>query len=84
VAVKARFFGDRRKAFLEDLGIVTGGTVINNDLGISLREADIQALGTARRIVVTKDETTIIDGGGTSEGIEARVGQLRREIEASD
>ncbi|MGN2641540.1 chaperonin GroEL [Nocardia takedensis] len=84
VAVKAPFFGDRRKAFLEDLGIVTGGTVINNDLGISLREADIQALGTARRIVVTKDETTIIDGGGTSEGIEARVGQLRREIEASD
>ncbi|WP_054815744.1 chaperonin GroEL [Nocardia arizonensis] len=84
VAVKAPFFGDRRKAFLDDLGIVTAATVINNDLGISLREADLDVLGKARRVVVTKDETTIIDGGGTTEGIEARANQLRREIEATE
>jgi len=84
VAVKAPFFGDRRKAFLDDLAVVTAGTVINPDLGITLREAGLEHLGSARRVVVTKDETTIIDGAGTSEDIAARAAQLRREIEATD
>ncbi|MBF6465043.1 chaperonin GroEL [Nocardia beijingensis] len=84
VAVKAPFFGDRRKAFLDDLAVVTGGTVVNPDLGISLREADLDALGKARRVVVTKDDTTIIDGAGSAADVEARVAQLRREIESTD
>ncbi|TSE02084.1 chaperonin GroEL [Skermania sp. ID1734] len=84
VAVKAPFFGDRRKAFLEDLAVVTGGTVINSDIGISLREAGLDLLGHARRVVVTKDETTIVEGGGSAEAIDARIKQLRQEIENSD
>ncbi|MGY1947418.1 chaperonin GroEL [Nocardia asiatica] len=84
VAVKAPFFGDRRKAFLDDLAVVTGGTVINPDLGISLREAGLDVLGKTRRVVVTKDDTTIIDGAGSAADVEARVAQLRREIEATD
>ena len=84
VAVKAPFFGDRRKAFLDDLAIVTGATVVNPDLGISLREAGLDVLGSARRVVVTKDETTIVDGAGTQEAIDGRIAQLRSEIEATD
>ncbi|GGK56904.1 chaperonin GroEL [Nocardia camponoti] len=84
VAVKAPFFGDRRKAFLDDLAVVTGGTVINPDLGITLREATLEQLGQARRTVVTKDNTVIIDGAGTEADIAARAAQLRREIEATD
>ena len=84
VAVKAPFFGDRRKAFLEDLAVVTGGQVVNPDVGLLLREVGLEVLGTARRIVVTKDTTTIIDGGGTDEAIAARAGQLRAEIETTD
>ncbi|WP_028479291.1 chaperonin GroEL [Nocardia sp. CNY236] len=84
VAVKAPFFGDRRKAFLDDLAVVTGGTVINPDLGISLSEAGLDVLGTARRVVVTKDDTTIVDGAGSDQDIEARIAQLRREIAATD
>ncbi|MGK8520502.1 chaperonin GroEL [Nocardia asteroides] len=84
VAVKAPFFGDRRKAFLDDLAVVTGGTVVNPDLGISLREAGLDVLGKARRVVVTKDDTTIIDGAGSAADVEARVAQLRREIESTD
>ncbi|WP_431953666.1 chaperonin GroEL [Nocardia lijiangensis] len=84
VAVKAPFFGDRRKAFLDDLAVVTAGTVINPDLGITLREAGLEVLGKARRVVVTKDDTTIIDGAGTAEDIAGRSAQLRREIEATD
>ncbi|MFD4183608.1 molecular chaperone GroEL, partial [Rhodococcus sp. NPDC058514] len=84
VAVKAPFFGDRRKAFLDDLAVVTAGTVINSDVGLTLKEAGLELLGSARRVVVTKDETTIVDGAGTEADIEARVGQLRREIENSD
>ncbi|WP_024802261.1 chaperonin GroEL [Nocardia sp. BMG51109] len=84
VAVKAPFFGDRRKAFLDDLAVVTGGTVINPELGINLREAGLDLLGSARRVVVTKDETTIVEGAGTQDGIDARVAQLRGEIEATD
>ncbi|MBY8857984.1 chaperonin GroEL [Nocardia sp. CA2R105] len=84
VAVKAPFFGDRRKAFLDDLAIVTGATVINPDLGINLREAGLDVLGSARRVVVNKDETTIVDGAGTQEAIDGRIAQLRSEIEATD
>ncbi|MFQ6324518.1 chaperonin GroEL [Nocardia sp. CWNU-33] len=84
VAVKAPFFGDRRKAFLDDLAVVTAGTVVNPDLGITLRESGLEVLGKARRVVVTKDDTTIIDGAGTAEDIAARSAQLRREIEATD
>ncbi|MBF6167327.1 chaperonin GroEL [Streptomyces gardneri] len=84
VAVKAPFFGDRRKAFLDDLAVVTGGTVVNPDLGITLREAGLDVLGKARRVVVTKDDTTIIDGAGSAADVEGRVAQLRREIESTD
>ncbi|NGP09653.1 chaperonin GroEL [Rhodococcus sp. 14C212] len=84
VAVKAPFFGDRRKAFLDDLAVVTAGTVINSDIGLTLKDAGLDLLGSARRVVVTKDSTTIVDGAGTQEDIQNRVAQLRREIEATD
>src|SRR5215213_908788 len=84
VAVKAPFFGDRRKAFLEDLAVVTGGQVVNPDVGLLLREVGLDVLGSARRVVVTKDSTVIVDGGGTKDAIEGRKAQLRSEIEASD
>ncbi|BBX84167.1 chaperonin GroEL [Mycolicibacterium aubagnense] len=84
VAVKAPFFGDRRKAFLEDLAVVTGGQVVNPDVGLVLRDAGLDVLGTARRVVVSKDSTVIVDGGGTAEAIDGRKSQLRSEIEASD
>ncbi|MCV7383527.1 chaperonin GroEL [Mycolicibacter longobardus] len=84
VAVKAPYFGDRRKAFLDDLAIVTGGQVINPDVGLTLREAGLDLLGKARRVVVTKDDTVIVDGAGTAEDIAGRVKQLRAEIEATD
>ncbi len=84
VAVKAPFFGDRRKAFLEDLAVVTGGQVVNPDVGLLLREVGLDVLGSARRVVVSKDQTVIVDGGGTKDAIEGRKAQLRSEIEASD
>lgn len=84
VAVKAPYFGDRRKAFLEDLAIVTGGQVIDPDVGLTLREAGLNVLGSARRVVVSKDDTVIVDGGGTEEAIANRVKQLRAEIETTD
>ena len=84
VAVKAPFFGDRRKAFLEDLAVVTGGQVVNPDVGLLLREVGLDVLGSARRVVVGKDNTVIVDGGGTADAIEARKAQLRSEIEATD
>jgi chaperonin GroEL len=84
VAVKAPFFGDRRKAFLEDLAVVTGGQVINPDAGLLLREVDTDVLGSARRVVVGKDDTIIVDGGGSKEAVEGRIKQLRAEIESSD
>ena len=84
VAVKAPFFGDRRKAFLDDLAVVTGGQVVNPDVGLVLREVGLDVLGTARRVVVDKDSTVIVDGGGTQEDIDARKSQLRAEIEATD
>ncbi|MEW5811456.1 MAG: chaperonin GroEL [Actinomycetota bacterium] len=84
VAVKAPFFGDRRKAFLDDLAVVTGGQVVNPDVGLVLRDVGLEVLGTARRVVVDKDSTVIVDGGGTAEAIDGRKAQLRSEIEASD
>src|SRR3984957_9995533 len=84
VAVKAPFFGDRRKAFLDDLAVVTGGQVVNPDVGLLLREVGLDVLGSARRVVVTKDFTTIVDGGGAKDAIDARAAQLRAEIEATD
>jgi chaperonin GroEL len=84
VAVKAPFFGDRRKAFLEDLAVVTGGQVINPDAGLLLREVGIDVLGSARRIVVSKDDTIVVEGGGTKKAVADRVKQLRAEIENTD
>ncbi|MDD7813222.1 chaperonin GroEL [Mycobacterium sp. CSUR Q5927] len=84
VAVKAPYFGDRRKAFLEDLAVVTGAQVINPDVGLTLREAGLDVLGSARRVVVSKDDTVIVDGAGGSDQVAARVKQLRAEIEATD
>jgi chaperonin GroEL len=84
VAVKAPFFGDRRKAFLEDLAIVTGGQVVNPDVGLSLREVGLDVLGSARRVVVSKDDTVIVEGGGGAEAIANRAKQLRAEIESTD
>ncbi|AEG84745.1 MULTISPECIES: chaperonin GroEL [Corynebacterium] len=84
VAVKAPGFGDRRKAQLQDMAILTGGQVISEEVGLSLETADIPLLGRARKVVVTKDETTIVEGAGSPEQIEGRVNQIRAEIENSD
>jgi chaperonin GroEL len=82
-AVKAPGFGDRRKAMLEDIAILTGGTVISEDIGIKLENVTLDMLGTAKRVTITKDDTTIVDGAGDKADIEARVGQIRRQIEDS-
>ncbi|GAA0684811.1 chaperonin GroEL [Kitasatospora atroaurantiaca] len=84
VAVKAPGFGDRRKAMLGDIAILTGGTVISEEVGLKLENAGLELLGTARKVVITKDETTIVDGGGDSEQVAGRVNQIRAEIENSD
>ena len=83
VAVKAPGFGDRRKAMLEDIAILTGGQVITEDLGLDLKTTDITMLGTADKVVVSKENTTIVEGAGDTNAIEARVGQIRSEAEAS-
>ncbi|MFT6024184.1 MAG: chaperonin GroEL [Ascidiaceihabitans sp.] len=83
-AVKAPGFGDRRKAMLQDIAILTGGQVISEDLGMKLESVTMDMLGTAKRINITKDETTIIDGAGSSAEIEARVTQIRQQIEETD
>jgi len=80
-AVKAPGFGDRRKAMLEDLAIVTGGQVVSEDIGIKLENVKLDMLGTAKRVRISKDETTIIDGAGAKEAIQARVAQIKGEIE---
>ncbi|GAA2236272.1 chaperonin GroEL [Rarobacter faecitabidus] len=84
VAVKAPGFGDRRKAILQDIAILTGGTVVSETIGLKLETVGLDVLGTARKVVVTKDETTIIEGGGDAEQIAGRVKQIRAEIESSD
>jgi chaperonin GroEL len=84
VAVKAPGFGDRRKAMLQDLAVLTGGQVISKDVGLDVSQIGLEDLGRARRITVTKDNTTIVDGAGDAAAVEARVRQLRSEIENSD
>ena len=84
VAVKAPGFGDRRKAMLQDMAILTGGTVISETVGLKLENTTLEDLGSARKVVVTKDETTLIEGAGDKEAIEARVSQIHNEIENSD
>ncbi len=84
VAVKAPGFGDRRKAMLQDIAILTGGQVISEEVGLKLENVGLDLLGRARKVVVTKDETTIVEGAGDSEQIAGRVNQIRAEIDKSD
>ncbi|HEY9290683.1 MAG TPA: chaperonin GroEL [Microlunatus sp.] len=84
VAVKAPAFGDRRKAMLEDIAILTGGTVVTTDVGLKLDQVGLDVLGRARRVVVTKDDTTIVDGAGNAEDVAGRVATLNAEIERTD
>jgi chaperonin GroEL len=84
VAVKAPAFGDRRKAIMQDIAILTGAQVVSPEVGLKLDQVGLEVLGTARRIVVTKDTTTIVEGGGDAKAIEDRVGQIRSDIERSD
>ena len=84
VAVKAPGFGDRRKAMLEDLAILTGATVITDDLGLELKDASIDMLGSANKVEVTKDNTTVVDGDGDDNSIDARVSQIKAQIEETD
>ncbi|WP_020547444.1 chaperonin GroEL, partial [Nonomuraea coxensis] len=84
VAVKAPGFGDRRKAMLNDIAILTGGQVIAEEVGLKLENATLDLLGRARKVVVTKDETTIVDGAGDAEQISGRVNEIRAEIERTD
>jgi len=84
VAVKAPGFGDRRKAMLQDIAILTGGQVISEEVGLKLENVKLDLLGTARKIVVTKDETTIVEGGGSEDEIKGRINQIKNEIEKTD
>src|ERR671937_415875 len=84
VAVKAPGFGDRRKRMLEDIAILTGGEVITEEMGLKLENTQLSQLGRARRVVVAKDTTTIVDGAGESEGIKGRINQIKNEIENTD
>ncbi|HET9673126.1 MAG TPA: chaperonin GroEL, partial [Actinomycetota bacterium] len=83
-AVKAPGFGDRRKAMLQDIAILTGGQVISEEVGLKLESATLDLLGSARKVVVTKDETTIVEGGGKDEDIKGRINQIKSEIEKTD
>ena len=84
VAVKAPGFGDRRKAMLQDMAILTGGQVISEEVGLKLENTSIDLLGSARKVVVTKDETTIVEGGGSQDEIKGRINQIKAEIEKTD
>jgi chaperonin GroEL len=84
VAVKAPGFGDRRKAMLQDLAVLTGGQVVAEEVGLKLDSVGLEVLGTARRVVVTKDDTTVIDGAGAKDEVNGRVAQIRAEIERTD
>ena len=84
VAVKAPGFGERRKAMLQDIAILTGGTVITEEVGLKLENAGLELLGTARKVVVTKDETTIVEGAGDENDIKGRISQLKAEIDNTD
>jgi chaperonin GroEL len=82
-AVKAPGFGDRRKAMLEDIAILTGGTVISDEKGLKLEDASLEDLGTAEKITIDKDNTTVVNGGGDAAAIKARVGQIKSQIEST-
>ncbi|HLT15265.1 MAG TPA: chaperonin GroEL [Acidimicrobiales bacterium] len=84
VAVKAPGFGERRKAMLQDMAILTGGQVVAEEVGLKLENVTLDLLGTARKVVVTKDETTIVEGGGSEEDVKGRIAQIKREIEDTD
>jgi chaperonin GroEL len=84
VAVKAPGFGDRRKAMLGDIAVLTGAQVISEEVGLKLETATLDLLGKARRVVITKDETTVVDGGGSEEEVKGRIAQIKREIENTD
>ncbi|MDR7328585.1 chaperonin GroEL [Corynebacterium guangdongense] len=84
VAVKSPYFGERRKAFMDDLAVVTAATVVDPEVGIDLKTAGLEVLGSARRVTVTKDDTVIVDGAGTAEEVEARREEIRREIASTD
>ena len=84
VAVKAPGFGDRRKAMMEDIGVLTGGRFITEDLGIKLDGVELTDLGTAKKIVITKDDTTVVEGGGQTDAVKGRIEQIRRQIENTD
>jgi chaperonin GroEL len=84
VAVKAPGFGDRRKAMLEDIAVLTGATVVSEEVGIKLENATLDLLGKARKVVVTKDDTTIVEGGGQEQDVKGRIAQIKSEIEKTD
>ena len=84
VAVKAPGFGERRKAMLQDMAILTGGQVISEEVGLKLENATLDLLGTAKRVIITKDETTIVEGGGAEDDIKGRINQIKAEIENTD
>ncbi len=84
VAVKAPGFGDRRKAMMEDIGVLTGGKFITEDLGIPLKDVELTDLGTAKKIVITKENTVVVEGGGTTDGVKGRIEQIRRQIDNTD
>jgi chaperonin GroEL len=83
-AVKAPGFGDRRKAMLQDMAVLTGAQVISEDVGLKLENATLDLLGTAKRVIITKDDTTIVDGGGSAEDVTGRINQIKTEIENTD
>ncbi|MDP6215514.1 MAG: TCP-1/cpn60 chaperonin family protein, partial [Acidimicrobiales bacterium] len=84
VAVKAPGFGERRKAMLQDMAILTGGQVISEEVGLKLENTSVDLLGQARKVIITKDETTLVEGGGDSSDVEGRVSQIKREIDETD
>ncbi len=84
VAVKAPGFGDRRKAMMEDIGVLTGGRFLTEDLGIKLDGVEMTDLGTAKKIIITKDDTTVVEGGGTADAVKGRIEQIRRQIDNTD
>src|ERR1035437_8052039 len=83
-AVKAPGFGDRRKAMLQDMATLTGGQVISEEIGLKLENATLDLLGKARRVILTKDDTTIVEGGGSQEEVKGRIAQIKREIDDTD
>ncbi len=83
-AVKAPGFGDRRKAMLQDMAVLTGGQVISEDVGLKLENTTLDLLGTAKRVIITKDNTTIVDGGGNTDDVQGRISQIKAEIENTD